>query len=50
MIERRQLDCGINVVMEKIPHVRSVSMGIWVKAGATDETAKNSGISHLLNT
>ena len=48
MIERRQLDCGINVVMEKIPHVRSVSMGIWVKAGATDETAKNSGISHFI--
>jgi predicted Zn-dependent peptidase len=34
--------------MEEIPYVQSVSVGIWVKAGSVDETAKNSGISHFI--
>lgn len=34
--------------MEEIPYVQSVSIGIWVKAGSVDETAKNSGISHFI--
>lgn len=36
------------MVMEEIPYVQSVSVGIWVKAGSVDETAKNSGISHFI--
>lgn len=34
--------------MEEIPYVQSVSVGLWVKAGSVDETAKNSGISHFI--
>ena len=33
MIKVRELSCGARLVMEKIPYVQSVSMGIWVKAG-----------------
>lgn len=48
MIETRKLDCGIRIVMEKLPYVQSVALGIWVKAGAVDETKNVSGISHFI--
>ncbi len=48
MVETRKLDCGIRIVMEKIPYVKSVALGIWVKAGAVDETRNISGISHFI--
>lgn len=48
MIISKTLNCGIRVVMEEIPYVKSVSVGIWVKAGSVDETPKNSGISHYI--
>ena len=47
-IDIRKLDCGVRVVMERIPYVESVAVGIWVKAGAVDETAKYAGISHYI--
>ncbi|MBU2489797.1 MAG: insulinase family protein [Proteobacteria bacterium] len=31
-----------------MPHVRSVSVGIWVNAGARDESADESGASHFI--
>ena len=39
---------GVRVVCERIPHVRSVSAGIWVKTGSRNENAKNNGISHFV--
>lgn len=48
MIINRKLNCGIRLVMEEIPYVKSVSLGIWIKAGSVDETPKNSGISHYI--
>lgn len=48
MIINKKLDCGIQIIMEKIPHVQSASVGIWVKAGSVDEVVKNSGISHFI--
>ena len=48
MIINKKLNCGVRIVMEEIPYVQSVSIGIWVKAGSVDETAKNSGISHFI--
>ena len=39
---------GIRVVTEYMPHVRSVSLGVWIEAGSRDETAENSGISHFI--
>ena len=35
---------GTRVVYELIPHVRSVSIGIWVRAGARNESMQNNGI------
>ncbi len=42
------LDNGIRVVSEKIPHVRSISLGIWADVGSRDENATQNGISHFL--
>lgn len=42
------LDNGVRVVMEKIPHVRSVSIGIWIGTGSRNENRTNNGISHFI--
>ncbi|WP_337103010.1 M16 family metallopeptidase [Paenibacillus sp. YIM B09110] len=42
------LSNGLRVVVEYIPHVRSVSFGIWVKTGSRNETPENNGISHFI--
>jgi predicted Zn-dependent peptidase len=42
------LESGAPLVTERIEGVRSVSFGIWVKAGARFETPQNKGISHFL--
>lgn len=47
-IEIRELNCGVRVVTEKIDYVQSAAFGIWVRAGAVDETAKNAGVSHFI--
>lgn len=48
MIINKTLNNGIRMVMEQLPFVQSVSIGIWVRAGSVDETRDNSGISHLI--
>ena len=48
MIINRTLNNGIRVVMESLPFVQSVSVGIWVRAGSVDELPVYSGISHLI--
>ncbi len=47
-IKMKKLPCGVRVVMEKIPHVKSVAMGIWVRNGAVDEYKEVAGISHFI--
>ncbi len=42
------LDNGLRIVTEKIPSVRSVSLGVWVKTGSRNESIENNGISHFL--
>jgi len=39
---------GLAVATKSMDHMESVSFGIWIKAGARYENAKNNGISHLL--
>lgn len=48
MIKIKRLKNGIRMVTEEIEHVQSVSIGIWVKAGARDETPELSGVSHFI--
>jgi len=39
---------GIRVVSERIDHVRSVSIGIWVDVGSRDERNDEAGVSHFI--
>ena len=39
---------GLTIVSEKIPSVRSISIGVWVKSGTRNETARNNGVAHFL--
>jgi predicted Zn-dependent peptidase len=39
---------GIKVLTETMPHVRSVSVGVWVSSGSRRETAEQNGISHFI--
>ena len=42
------LSNGIRVVCERIPNVKSVSLGIWVGVGSRDEEDRIAGISHFI--
>ncbi len=46
--KRTELEGGVRVVTEKMPYVRSVSLGIWVDVGSRNETAAVNGISHFI--
>lgn len=48
MIYKTVLENGIRVVAERIPSVRSVSIGLWVNVGSRDEEADEHGVSHFL--
>ena len=39
---------GIVVLTERMPQVRSVSIGVWVKVGSRYEPAERAGISHFI--
>jgi predicted Zn-dependent peptidase len=39
---------GLTVLTEKMDHIRSVSMGIWIKSGSRHEDPNVNGISHFV--
>ena len=47
-IRRTTLPNGLLVLTESIPHVRSVSMGVWLASGSRDESLALNGISHFV--
>ncbi|MBL8148615.1 MAG: insulinase family protein [Blastocatellia bacterium] len=47
-IQKTVLENGLIVVTEKVDHVSSVSLGIWVKAGSRHEQAQENGITHFI--
>ena len=38
---------GLCVLTERMPHVRSVAVGVWVKRGSRHETDANHGLTHF---
>jgi predicted Zn-dependent peptidase len=48
MYRKTVLPNGVRLVTEQMPHVRSVSLGIWVTAGSRDELVREAGISHFI--
>jgi predicted Zn-dependent peptidase len=39
---------GLRVITEAMPHVRSVSVGIWIGSGSRRESADQNGLSHFI--
>ena len=44
-----ELPNGLKVATRAMPQVQSLSVGIWVKAGARDERDSETGIAHMRN-
>jgi predicted Zn-dependent peptidase len=47
-VQTSRLASGLTVVTETMPHLESVALGVWVKAGSRNETEREHGIAHLL--
>jgi predicted Zn-dependent peptidase len=47
-IHRHVLPNGLVVITETMPHVRSVSVGIWVRNGSRRELAEQNGLAHFI--
>lgn len=47
-VEVTKLPSGLAVVTDRMPHLESASLGVWVGAGSRDEADDEHGISHLL--
>jgi predicted Zn-dependent peptidase len=47
-IRREVLPNGLTVISEQMQHIRSVSIGVWVKTGSRDEEPPSNGISHFI--
>ncbi|WP_396276408.1 M16 family metallopeptidase [Haloimpatiens lingqiaonensis] len=43
-----KLDNGLRIVLEHIPYVSSVSVGVFVQTGSRNENKHNNGISHFI--
>jgi predicted Zn-dependent peptidase len=47
-VEITRLANGLTVISQDYPQLETVALGVWVKAGARDETSKQGGLAHLL--
>jgi predicted Zn-dependent peptidase len=47
-VRRQVLPHGLTVITEQMQHIRSVSIGIWVKTGSRNEDPQWNGISHFV--
>jgi predicted Zn-dependent peptidase len=48
MFRKVVLPNGVRVVAERIPAVKSITIGIWVNVGSRDEQADEAGMSHFI--
>ncbi len=48
LFQKTSLENGITIVTGKMPHVRSICMGLWVPTGSRHESYKQNGISHFV--
>ena len=47
-IQRETLPNGLRIVTEAMPHVRSVSLGVWIGSGSRMEHGPENGLSHFI--
>ncbi len=48
LVQRTELPTGLTILTEKIPTLRSLSAGLWVRRGSRHEPKEKSGIFHFL--
>ena len=48
MIVREVVNDGLRLITESMPHVRSISIGLWLTRGSRHEGPSQSGISHFI--
>ena len=48
MYRKLILDNGVRLVTERIPTLKSVTVGMWVNAGSRDESPAQAGYSHFI--
>jgi predicted Zn-dependent peptidase len=48
LYSRHRLSNGIRVVMEEVPYVNSVSIGVFINTGTVNESTEINGISHFI--
>jgi predicted Zn-dependent peptidase len=48
MIVREVLDNGLRLITERMPQVRSVTIGVWLTRGSRHETDAQAGIAHFV--
>ena len=47
-IDITTLPNGVRIISETVPHVQSISLGLWVGTGSRDEAPAIRGISHFI--
>ena len=47
-IKKHDLANGLVVITETMPHVRSVSIGVWVRSGSRREAPDENGLAHFI--
>jgi predicted Zn-dependent peptidase len=47
-IQKQVLPNGLVVITETMPHVRSVSVGVWIRNGSRREVPAENGIAHFM--
>ena len=48
MVVREVLGNGLRLITETMPHVRSVTIGVWLTRGSRHESNERSGIAHFV--
>jgi len=48
LINRKEFSNGLTVVTERMPNLRSISLGVWLKKGSRHESESENGISHFI--
>src|ERR1041385_6745155 len=47
-VQMTRLPNGLTILTERMPELRSVSLGIWLRRGSRHETSEQNGICHFI--
>jgi len=48
MYQKKQLRNGLKIIVSPMPHMSSVTLGVWIGVGGRYESSRESGMSHLI--